>query len=211
VLVYNPLVTPRPALDALAAPLRRGVLVVAGGAPAGALSTLHLAVLHADPWRALAALSTLAAAPASPRAVQRYQDDYTAARVGALAPALQALLGPAARTQGALALVDGALADARAALAAARADVGGVYAQLDALRGVLAHAKRAVRADVLGGDTDAVARALARAEAEVRAGMARLSGWRIMYLAGEVEYTVNALVAQAWFTDLEPEVGACAL
>ncbi|OCH85096.1 hypothetical protein OBBRIDRAFT_740471 [Obba rivulosa] len=179
-----------------------------------------LTVLFIDPSRALTALSILSAAPSSPIAVQRYQDDFDGSRISSLTHSIRDVLSartdPPSRSPAAVlhvhtaqANIAGSLAACRSFLTRALREIDGVCLLLSGLKVRIEEAKVKVPREVFGAASegaDEVQAALDKARRDIGVVMDALTWWKLLWRVDDLAEVVNAAVERVWCKDLEQKL-----
>ncbi|KAI0085183.1 hypothetical protein BDY19DRAFT_897157 [Irpex rosettiformis] len=225
IIVINPLTTPiQSVLSNSSLPLRHAgailVVITSPNLPSGTWKKVTqafpdtLTTLFVDPPRAIGAIRTLSMDPGSSLSVQRYQDDYTGSRLADLTSILKDKISAASqgdtvrlnevtvREQ-----VQVSLEACHLVLQNAEKEVGGVVANLLALKDEVAELKVRVGPEILGAEGHEVAtEAVARAKNEVEISLNSLTWWKAVTRVDDVGEIVRAAVDKAWCRELEDKL-----
>ncbi|KZT66375.1 hypothetical protein DAEQUDRAFT_675114 [Daedalea quercina L-15889] len=185
-----------------------------------------LTILFADPTRAVQGLRTVSAAPSSPSAVQRYQDDFAGSNVPKLTRTISQIIPQsvspstvieAVHIETAQAVVQDALSACKSELSRASDEVNHVCDGISSMRARMEELRvRAPKEVLIGeGDGNEVQHAVDQSRKDIKAVLDRLTWWKLLWKVDDVGDTVMDAVNRAWCRDLEyrvrPFVIHCAL
>ncbi|TFK54493.1 hypothetical protein OE88DRAFT_1625195 [Heliocybe sulcata] len=181
---------------------------------------LPLRILFVDPARALGAVRTLQKNPSSPKAVEKYQADFTGSNISAFTEALKEVIEPSyppraaskdtsivrLRAQTAQTIAEGALQACRNSLYLEEQEIASLESELGSLEKLVAAVKGSLPQEVLGLKSesgDEVVQALEEAEEALKEVIGRLTWWRATWRVDEVGQIVAAAVERHWCKRLE--------